>query len=169
MAVEEIDLDDANQLLTDWKHPLGACNRPFGIMSHALLIDGHAVAVTVAASTVSPTVDTYVRKETVELARIGRAPWVPWVMRPMLRLWRADLAHRWTHWPVRAAVSYAIPGTLGDIYRFDGWRRVKVCKPARPGKSSTWSNPSAADQIGDGKKTLWIFDYPQEVTVDAVA
>lgn len=162
-----VKLAEANELLTRWDHPLGPCHRPFGSMSNVLVVDGEPVAVTVAASIVSPTVDSYARRQVVELARIGRAPEARWALRPTLRLWRAVLAHRWPYWPVEAAVSYALPGTPGDIYRFDGWRRVKECKPARPGKSSTWSRPSASDQIGDGRKTLWIFEYP--ITTEALA
>ncbi|QOR55396.1 MAG: hypothetical protein SHS37scaffold145_47 [Phage 71_18] len=168
MAVELVKLAEANALLTEWDHPLDACNRPFGSMSHVLFIEGAAVAVTVAASTVSATVERYKRKQVVELARIARSPEHPWAMRPMLRLWRADLAHRWPYrnWSIDAAVSYSLPGTKGDIYRFDGWRFVKFTKPSSPGKGSTWAKPSASDAIGDGIKGLWIYDYQP---IEAVA
>lgn len=162
MTVVDIELAHANELLVRWEHPLGACNRPFGSMSHALCVEGEPVAVTVAASTVSSTVAGFTRKQVVELARIGRGLDAPWAMRPMVRLWRAVLAHRWSYWPVQAAISYAIPGTPGDIYRFDGWERVKTVKRSSPGRNSTWSKPSASDEIGDGIKTLWRFVYPQE-------
>ena len=162
MSVDLVKLAEANALLTLWDHPLDACNRPFGSMSHVLSIEGQPVAVTVAASTVSSTVAGYQRRQVVELARIARSPEHPWAMRPMLRLWRADLAQRWAYWPVSAAVSYSLPGTKGDIYRFDGWRFVKHVKRSSPGKGSTWAKPSASDVIGDGIKGLWIYDYPEE-------
>lgn len=159
LGVCDVPLAEANDLLVEWAHPLGRCERPFGSMAHVMHVDGEPVAVTVAASTVSSTVEGYPRKALVELARIGRAADAPWAMRPMLRLWRAVLAHRWSYWPIKAAVSYAIPGKVGDIYRFDGWERVKVCKPSSPGQGSTWSKPSATDAIGDGRKTLWMYRY----------
>lgn len=162
MAVEEVDRDLVNDLFVQWAHPLGACERPFGHMSHVLYVEGVPVAATHATSTVSSVIERYTRKQTVELARIGRSDEAAWAMRPMLRLWRAGLAQsQWgpRYWPVDAAISYAIPGKLGDIYRFDGWRFVKFCKKASPGKGSTWAKGSATDAIGDGKKGLWIYDY----------
>lgn len=168
MVVEEVERDLANELFLQWAHPLGACERPFAHMSHVLYVEGLPVAATHATSIVSPTVDRYKRKDTVELARIARADEAPWAMRPMLRLWRAGIAQsQWTTrrrgkgstGPLKAAVSYAMPGKLGDIYRFDGWRFVKFCKKASPGKGSTWAKGSATDDIDDGKKGLWIYDY----------
>lgn len=161
-TVQMVDCDkrEANDLLTEWKHPLGPCERPFHQEQQLLLVAGEPVALTVSASTVSSAVGTHRRTEVVELARIARAPGARWAMRPALRLWRAVFAQRWETWDVVAAYSYSLPGYSGDIYRFDGWEMVKVCKPANPGKGSTWSKSSATDQLGDGKKKLWryVFD-----------
>ncbi len=165
MSVVEVDRDLANDLFVRWAHPLGACERLFGHMSHVLYVGDEPVAATHATSIVSPTVERYKRNEVVELARIARSDDAPWAMRPMLRLWRAGIAQsQWTPpkggpSQAKAAVSYAMPGKLGDIYRFDGWRFVKFCKKASPGKGSTWAKGSATDDIADGKKGLWIYDY----------
>lgn len=157
VAVEPIDLDDANALLDKWEHPLGACHRPFGIEAHVLEVESVPVAVTVSASTVSATCGGDSRFDLVELARIGRSPDAPWVLRPMLRIWREAIARTWPHWPVLAAVSYALPGTPGDIYRFDGWERVGRVRPSVGG--GTWSNSPKVNAMADGEKTLWRWRY----------
>lgn len=164
VSIEAIDKADANRLLVAWEHPLGACERPFGQDFHVMIAKGRAAAVTVTTSTVSSTLRdeqgvTWPRKQMVELARIARSPEDRWAMRPMLRLWREVLAHEWTHWPFGLAASYALPGTSGNIYRFDGWTKVREVKRSSPGKGSTWAKPSATDVIGDGRKTLWIYRY----------
>lgn len=95
------------------------------------------------------------RGELVELARIARSPEHPRLMRVMLRLWSAYLAERWPYWSAPLAVSYAMPGTRGDIYRFDGWIRVGPRKPS--GGSGTWTRARpAVNDLADGVKTLWV-------------
>lgn len=167
VMVEEVERDVVNALFVEWDHPLGPCKRPFGHSSHVLLSHGRVVAATHMASTVSATLDLlsddFKRKQLVELARIGRADDAPWAMRVMLRLWRESIARQeWGHWSVEAVVSYSLPGYSGDIYRFDGWTKVRDVKRASPGKGSTWSKPSATDAMGDGKKGLWTYIYPTE-------
>lgn len=168
-AVRECALRDANVLLREWDHPLGECNRPFGSIAHVWLLRGHPIACSVAASAVSPTVERYARTEVVDLARIGRHPDFPWVMRPWLRVWRAELAFDYQRYekfqPIIAAVSYSLPGKAGHVYRHDGWRFVKWCKKASPGPNSGWANASATDSIEDGRKGLWIYDYPEDERV----
>lgn len=164
MSIEAIDKADANRLFVAWGHPLGACERPFGQEFHVMLAKGRAVAATATTSTVSSTLTDekgkrWGRKQMVELARIARSPEDRWAMRPMLRLWREVLVNEWVHWPVQLAASYALPGTSGDIYRFDGWTKVRTVKKSSPGKGSTWAKPSATDTIGNGIKTLWIYRY----------
>lgn len=173
VTVEEVERDVVNDLFVRWQHPLGMCERPFGHNSHVLIANGEIVAATHTASIVSPTVQvewdnegdpiSAVRKQTVELARIGRADGAPWAMRVMLRLWRETIARQeWPHWPVKYAISYSIPGYNGNVYRFDGWTKVKDCKRSSPGKGSTWAKGSATDAIGDGKKGLYVYRYPAE-------
>lgn len=153
LAVEQVEPAEANTWVDHWAHPLGACERPFHQEAHMLIVDGRPAAATVSASTVSATSAGFDRGAIVELARIARAPEHPWVMRPMLRIWRAVLAQRWSCWPVRAAVSYALPGYLGDIYRFDGWKLYGEMAPS--GGGGTWSNGSRAL----GRKRLWFYEY----------
>lgn len=152
----------ANELLTSWGHPLGPFNRPFGYQAWGLAIRGRAAAVAVSGSTVGATAAGFGRFETVDLARIGRAPDHPGIMRVMLRLWRDYLAREWAekYWPVNAAVSYALPGKAGNLYRFDGWTKHGLCKPWAGG--ATWSNPSKANTIADGVKAVWFYQYKEQ-------
>jgi hypothetical protein len=162
VRVEPIDRKTAGGLLIAWDHPLGPCDRPFGQDHWLLVVAGRPVALAVSASIISPTIRdehdaTWPRNRTLELARIARHPEAPWAMRVMLRLWREALVPEWTHWTPELLVSYAMPGKTGDIYRFDGWTFVRWTKPAKPGASSTWSHSSATDQLGDGRKGLWVW------------
>lgn len=150
----------ANDLIDHFGHPLGAYNRPFGYQAWGLAIDGQAVAVAVSGSTIGATSAGLPRRQVVELARIARHPEHPGIMRVMLRIWRDYLAQRWPYWPVSAAVSYTLPGRAGNLYRFDGWHKIGVCKPWAGG--ATWSHTSRANTIGDGIKTLYRYDYPAE-------
>jgi hypothetical protein len=148
----------ANDLLDSFGHPLGRYDRPFGYQAWGLAIDDTAVAVAMSGSTVGSRAAGHARREVVELARIARHPDHPGIMRVMLRLWRDYLAQRWDYWPVRAAVSYALPGKAGNVYRFDGWKKHGTVKPS--GGGGTWSRPSKAAQFGDGIKTVWSYEYP---------
>lgn len=165
-GIHAISDDDANDLLERWRHPLGALNRPFGRHDWALLLDGEPIALACSASTVSASITDeqdrrFTRFELVELARLARHPDHPYVLRPMLRLWRAYLGPRWERdqWRPLAAISYALPGTPGDLYRFDGWTRVREVKRSMGGGTWTKKDPKVA-QIGDGVKSLWIWRYP---------
>jgi hypothetical protein len=159
---EEIDKKRANELIASFGHPLGDYNRSFGYKAWGLAVDGAAVAVAVSGSTVGATSAGYSRYEVVDLARIARHPDHPGVMRVMLRLWRDYLAGRWDYWdaPVHAAVSYALPGKEGNLYRFDGWKLYGKCKPWVGGGEQSWSNPSKANDMHDGIKSLWYYPYP---------
>ena len=159
---EKITKDQANELIAAFGHPLGEYNRSFGYQAWGLAIDGQAVAVTVSGSTVGATSAGYSRFQVVDLARIARHPDHPGVMRVMLRLWRDYLAGRWDYWaaPVHAAVSYALPGKEGNLYRFDGWKFYGKCKPWVGGGEQSWSNPSKANEMDDGIKSLWYYPYP---------
>lgn len=160
ISVAQVSRSDVNALYERWEHPLGAYRRPFAEQHYQLLIDGQAVAAVSSGSTQSKTVAGGLpRRRVVELARIARAPEHPHALRAMLRLWRCYLAPRWAdrYWPVEASVAYALPGKDGALYRFDGWARYGRCRPW--GKHTSWSRPSATDQIADGVKTLWIYRY----------
>lgn len=164
VRVERLEKAEANAYLSSWEHPLEGSNRPFGQDFWGLVVLDAIVAVAVTASTVSSTLtdekgQEWPRKQMVELSRIARSPAAPWAMRPMLRLWREALVDRWVHWSVGMAVSYALPGTTGELYRHDGWTFVRWVKPSSPGKGSTWAKPSRSDAIGDGRKGLWVWRY----------
>jgi hypothetical protein len=154
----EITLDQANELIEAFGHPLGPFNRSFGYQAWALAVDGKAAAVAVSGSTVGATSAGYKRAQVVDLARIARHPGHPGILRVMLRLWRDYLAGRWDYWPVQAAVSYALPGREGNLYRFDGWTFYGYCKPWAGG--GTWSKPSKANEMADGVKKLYCYRYP---------
>jgi hypothetical protein len=151
-------IDDANRLLVEWEHKLGACERPFRSEAFALELDGRPVAIAISASVVSNSVAGYKRQEVVELARLGRSPDAPWVLRVMLRIWREVCAPRWVCWPVRAAISYHKQAWhSGDIYRFDGWERVRDdCGSSGGG---AWSRQRYAGDPARGRKTLWVWRY----------
>jgi len=155
--------DQANDLIAAFGHPLGPFTRPFGYQAWGLAIDGQAVAVAISGSTVGATSAGYKRRQVVDLARIARHPDHPGVMRVMLRLWRDYLAPRWDYGDgqVQAAVSYALPGKAGNLYRFDGWKLHGYCKPWAGG--GTWSKPSKANGMADGVKKLFYYEYPQRV------
>jgi hypothetical protein len=154
----EITLDQANELIEAFGHPLGPFTRSFGRQAWGLAIDGKAAAVAVSGSTVGATSAGFGRFQVVDLARIARHPRHPGILRVMLRLWRDYLAGRWDYWPVQAAVSYALPGKEGNLYRFDGWKFWGYCKPWAGG--GTWSKPSKANDMADGVKKLYYYQYP---------
>ena len=128
-----------------------------------MAVNGTCVAVSISASAISATVEQMPRPELVDLARIARHPKHPTVMRAMLRLWRDYLAPDfrigpdWTDTTMRSAVSYALPGKAGNLYRFDGWIDLGPRKPWAG--AATWSRPSVANTIDDGVKNLWAYPY----------
>lgn len=174
-----VSLARANVLLDRWGHYLGPAGRPFGSESWLLEVAGEPVAVAVSCSTVSEHVawtevttegegdDMEViatkhqlpRGELVELARLCSAPGQRWATRPMLRLWREVAATRWPYWPVTAAVAYSQNSRhQGDIYRWDGWKRVSDnCGSSGGG---AWSRKRYATDAVHGRKSLWLWRYP---------
>ena len=182
--------DYANELLVRWRHGLGPCRRPYGQMSWVLDVMGTPVSVAVSASIVSSHVAytekvpvyglaagrpgchvgdlaytvRYRRREVVELARQCSDPASRWATRPMVRLWREVAAPAWSrrYWPVKLAVSYSLNRHAGDIYRFDGWVKVRDdCGSASGG--GTWTKRrSPLDPVSDTRKSLWIWHYATE-------
>jgi hypothetical protein len=153
----------ANELIASFGgHPCGPYDRRFGYQAWGLAVDGQAAAVAVSGSTVGVSAAGYNRFRCVDLARIARHPDHPGIMRVMLRLWRDYLAAKWAdqYWPVDAAVSYALPGKAGNLYRFDGWTRWGTVKARKgPQGGSSWSGPSKAQDIADGVMTVWYYPY----------
>lgn len=151
-----ISVDDANALLVAWQHRLGSCVRPFHSEAFALEVHGRPVAVAMSASIVNGPVGGYRRDQVVELARQGACE--HWANRVMLRLWREVCARAWPCWPVKAAVSYSHNSMhSGDLYRFDGWRKVR--DDAGSSGGGTWSTKRGADDVKRGAKSLWLYDF----------
>lgn len=142
VSFDLIDDQIADQKLVEWGHRNGACNRPFGRHSFGLQIEGELLAVAVSASTVNEVCAGYARRECVELARLCAHPMHRDLTRPTLRLWRkvGPLAWARAYWPVRVAVSYqnAI-WHKGEIYRHDGWIKVRWVRGGRTGPNASWS------------------------------
>ena len=158
VSVEPVSMAVANGLMVDWGHRLGPVNRPFHQEAYTLSVDGSPVSVATSGSSVSTTVDRYRRNEVVELTRLCSDPEQRWATRVMLRLWRAQLAQRWECWPVKAGTSYSHNAMhAGDIYRFDGWERIRDDCGSSGGGS--WSTPRDASTPVHGSKTLWIWRY----------
>ena len=157
-ALVPLSVPVTNDLLVRWGHRFGPVHRPFRSEAFALEVDGVPVALAVSASVVSGTVAGFRRQEAVELARLCASPEHRWATRVMLRLWREVCAPRWKCWPVRVAVAYSQNAHhLGDVYRFDGWRRVSDnCGSSGGG---AWSRPRYASDAVYGKKTLWVYEY----------
>jgi hypothetical protein len=154
----EIDMADANRLLEEWGHYLGACRRPFGQQAFALTLGERPVAVAVSASAVNHAAG-YQRNEIVELARLVRHPDIGWVSRPALRLWREIAAPAWPYWPVKAAIAYSQNMRHdGELYRWDGW--TKVTDKAGSSGGGMWSRKREQGDAVYGRKTLWLWRFP---------
>lgn len=149
--------DEVNRFLVKWEHKLGPCNRPFRQEGFALMVGAEPIAVAMSASIVHGPVDGYRIQEVVELARMCACE--RWANRLMLRLWREVAAPKWACWPVKAAVSYSKNSDHnGNLYRFDGWRKVKDDCGSNGG--GAWSRKRYASDAVQGPKTLWMWDYP---------
>lgn len=155
-------LSVANRLLVEWGHNLGPVHRPFRSEPWVFLVDGQPMSVAVSASIVSNTLTDdegrvlYRRGQVVELARLASAQ--RWASRLMLRWWREVAARRWECWPIEAAVSYSQNARHpGNLYRFDGWRKVRTNCGSTGG--GAWSRPRYATDAHRGAKTLWLYEY----------
>lgn len=161
VAFDLVPNEQADAALVDWGHWLGGCGRPFGRQSWGLTIHGQLLAVAVSASTVNASCGGYRRGEVVELARLCSHPQHRDLTRVALRLWRKVAPRAWgaTYWPVRAAVSYANAARhRGDIYRFDGWRKVADVPGGNAGVNSGWTRPRQNYEA----KSVWAFDLQAE-------
>lgn len=151
-----VTMAEANRWLVEWGHKFGAVDRPFHQEAFALELDGKAVAVATSGSIVNGPVGGFQRDEVVELTRLAAS--LPWVNRIMLRLWREVCAPRWASWPVKAAVSYSHNAMhRGDLYRFDGWEKVR--EDAGSAGGGTWTRRREPGATVQGRKTLWLWKY----------
>lgn len=154
-----VNVADANRLLVEWGHRLGPCNRPFRQEGFVLELDARPIAVAVSASIVNGPVGGLRRDQVVELARLAAG--APWANRVMLRLWRECCAPRWDCWPVLAAVSYSQNAHhRGDLYRFDGWEKVRD-DAGSSGGGGGWTRPRRPEDPQAGRKTLWLYRYTE--------
>ncbi len=160
VEVRQLTRAESNRLAERW-HRLGSESRPFGYHAFALFVEREPLALATAGSTHSATVDRDLgldRRNTIELTRLCRSeqPKASGILRAMLRLWRDFLAvPYWPYFPETekvALVSYSLPGTLGHVYRFDGWRRARGC--AGSGGGGNWSSPPRA---GRRPEALWVY------------
>lgn len=125
VTFEQVSLDAANQMLTDWQHRMGPLERGNSSGVHyALMHEGRPVAVAMAASLIRECVgggnQHLTRENCIELARLCAAR--PGLCRVALRLWREFVFPNLGH---RAAISYQDADMhSGNTYRFDGWQRI---------------------------------------------
>jgi hypothetical protein len=156
VRLDVVDIGQANELLVRWGHRLGPVHRPFRQEAYALAVDRRIVAVATSGSAHGARVAGYERTELVELTRLCADPEHRWATRVMLRLWREVCARRWACWPVRAAVSYSHNAHhRGDVYRFDGWTKVRDDAGGRGVKDHGRERPA----VYEGAKTLWLWRY----------
>lgn len=157
-AFTVLDVDTANDLLVEWGHNLGRCERPFRSEAWVLELEGEPVSLALSASAVSDTVAGYRRGEVVELARLCTKPGESWATRIMLRFWRERCAPRWQCWPVKAAIAYSQNAQHpGSIYRTDGWEKVR--EDAGSSGGGTYSTLRRPGDSHHGAKTLWVWRY----------
>jgi hypothetical protein len=158
VALTVLPVETANRLLVEWGHRLGPCHRPFTQQAFSLELEDEPISVAISASAVSATVAGYGRGQVVECARLCSRPDAAWATRVMLRLWREVCARRWPDWDVLAAISYSHNAMhRGDLYRFDGWERVRDDCGSTGG--GAWSRKRYATDVVHGAKTLWLWRY----------
>lgn len=167
VAFDVIDDAKADAALVAWGHYLGSCERPFGRQSFGLEVAGELIAVAVSASTVGVTCGGWSRYSVVELARLVTHPAHRWATRVCLRLWREIAPRNWqseyrAKWPrVDAVVSYSDNTKHhGDIYRFDGWK--KVAEVPGSGGGGTYSTKKERTA-----KSVWVYILPQPIEAAA--
>lgn len=191
VAFYQVDIAEAEELLIAWRHPMHLPDeefptgrpytRPFGRLAFVMEDRGRRAALVVLASTVNASVSSshgWHRYNTVDLARIARSPdrRDQQCLRAVLRIARDYLAPLWLgtypNWDARSAElcgrpqinalsSTSLPGTPGQLYRFDGFTQIRVSKGAKGGGRQ---KPSAANAIADGARGLWVYNYPRPLT-----
>ena len=152
-----IDNARADAALVEWGHWLEGCNRPFGRQSFGISVHDELLCVAVSASTVNASCGGYRRQDVVELARLCSHPENRDLTRVGLRLWRIVAPGCWTrtYWPVKALVSYSNNARhTGDIYRFDGWTKVKEVPGGKAGVNTGWTMPRKNYEA----KSVWVFE-----------
>jgi hypothetical protein len=179
LSVVQINKREVGDLLIEWGHPLHTptpehpsgrpFKRPFCFDGFALVAFGQPAAVMVSADPINRTVDRDLglhRRNTVELARICRAPDQRHqrCLQAALRLYREYLAvlfdRYWGEGAIAAISTYSLPGKAGETYRSAGFRRVRGTRPSSGG--GTWSRASQAADVGEAgdEMGLWVYRIP---------
>lgn len=191
VAFYEVDLEEAVELLIAWRHPLHLPDpehpqgrpytRPYGSVAYVMEDHGRTAGCAVLASTINASVCKargWHRYNTVDLARIARSPdrRDEKSLRAVLRICREYLVPEWLgrfeNWDARSAVlcgrpqvtalaSQSLPGTPGQLYRFDGFEHIRTSTGPKGGGHQ---KPSAANAIADGARGLWVYPYPEPLT-----
>lgn len=139
---------EANSLLLEWGHKMGPLHRGNqSAICHWLLHEEKPVAVTMASTTIAPTVGGKVgltRENAIELSRLCAAR--PGLCRVALRLWREFVFPSLGY---QFAVSYQDADLHnGNTYRFDGWTR-----------SGEMSRSGTDTRSGRKGRNKWIWTY----------
>jgi hypothetical protein len=169
-----ITMDEANDFLVRVENKLGPVHRPFHQEAFGYEVDGRLVAVATSGSIVNGPVgaayerngqrmvpfpdrpEGFARNEVVELTRLAATE--RWMCRLMVRQWRELCAARWASWPAVVAASYSHNAMhSGDLYRFDGWTKVR--EDAGSAGGGSWSRKRYATDAAHGSKTLWLWRY----------
>jgi hypothetical protein len=188
IAFYQVDTAEAEELLIAWRHPLHLPDdehpdgrpytRPFGSLAFVMEERGRRAATVVLASSINASVSQDLglhRYNCVDLARIARSPdrRDEQCLRAVLRITREYLVPLWLgtypRWDARSAElcghpqiealsSTSLPGTPGQMYRFDGFEQLRVSKGPKGGGRQ---RPSAANAIADGARGLWVYRYPR--------
>lgn len=146
-------LEEANELLVQWEHRMGPLKR--GNQSakcHILESDSQPLSVVTASHLIRSRVGgvslSLTRDNTIELSRLCSA--THGLNRVCLRLWRELVFPKLNF---RYAISYQDSKMhKGNLYRFDGWKRVgfshsgKDTRSGRPGRD----------------KFVWLWETPQK-------
>jgi len=144
-----IDREEANEALVRWGHRMGAINRPLyrAPIDFGLRKKGELLAVACSDTLIRETCG-FNRGDAFELSRLCAA--APRLSRLILRLWTevgfAEISRAWkTPW----AISYQNAKMhKGDLYRFDGWARLK--------ETSGGADPRSSDAtVTANKRVIW--------------
>lgn len=134
--LERIDRAESNECLERWGHRMGPLRRPLfrGALDYGLREKGELIAIATADTLIRPTAQL-TRHDAFELSRLCAA--APRLTRLMLRLWTEiaypEIVRTWgTPW----AISYQNAAMHnGDLYRFDGWVRLRYSTGGRDPRS----------------------------------
>jgi len=153
IVFDKATLEEVNLLLRQWEHKMGPLLRPEErALCHVLRHEGEPVALTTTSVLIRTTaggIPWLNDQNTVELSRLCAAR--PGLCRVALRLWREFV------FPALGkeyAVSYQDANIhTGDVYRFDGWRRVGY-------------SHSGYDQRGQRQgRNKWLWVWPANAQV----